>query len=117
MTGTNKFSYTAARTSTISSFGMLTFDHGTTFSYAPRVAKKNLIFMTDETSEIYLNGCTLSSTITGLRLTSGSLTFDNKVTLSSQARNTGEAFELTPNVKINVLGNALVDAYGIIKYG
>ena len=59
------------------------FDPGTTFYYKPPVADTGLIRMQSDTSSLYLDGATLKTTYTGLRLTKGSLYFDNKVTLST----------------------------------
>ena len=42
--------------------------------------------MQGDTSTIFLDGCTLRTTDTGLRLTKGRLFLDNKVTLSSYYR-------------------------------
>ena len=91
-------------------------DNGITFSYDPVVGNKNLIVMSDESSVLYLDGASVVSTITGLRLSTGTLYFDNKVTLSSQARNTGEAMELDSNLNIQGCSGGVLDLFGIIKY-
>jgi hypothetical protein len=115
ITGSNKFIYSSALSSTIASQSMLLFDQGTTFSYNPRVGKQNLLFMTDATSLLYLNGCTLHSTRTGLQLSGGSLIFDNKVTLSSEARFHAEGMNLKSDLGISVLSGANAQLFGIIR--
>jgi hypothetical protein len=78
ITGTNTFSYETNKTSTIDSASSLMLDSGVTFNYAPSIANRDLIAMQDITSQLYLNGCTLISTTTGLRLTVGTLTVDGE---------------------------------------
>ena len=116
ITGTNKFIYTTGLTSTIGSSSMFFFDLGTTLSYNPRVANPNLIFMTDMTSNLYLNGCTLYSTRTGLQLSSGTLIIDDTVTFTSEARYSSEAMIISSNLTTKVLGRATIDLYGFIRY-
>jgi len=116
ISGTVKFNYTTAEQSTISQDSTLYLTHGLTFSYDALNGNKNLIVMEDETSSLYLDGATLYSTWTGLRLSGGKLLVDNKVTLSSEGRNTGEAMELNSDLDVHVLGSAVLDMYGMIKY-
>jgi len=61
---------------------MLTFDSGTTFVYEPACANKDLIVMQDKTSMLYFYGSDLQMTNTGLRLTKGTVCFDQNVTVS-----------------------------------
>jgi hypothetical protein len=114
--GTNKFIYSSGLTSTIASQATLIIDQNMTFSYAPRRAQRELLYMTDDSSIFWLNGCTLHSTRTGLQLSRGTLIFDDKVTLSSDALNSGEACELGQDLNVKVLGNAAVNLYGRIKF-
>lgn len=116
LTGSNKFIYSTALTSTINADSMLFIDRTTTFSYAPRVAKTGLIFMTDPTSYMYLNGCTLYSTRTGLSLTGGAIIFDDLVTMSSGARFDAEALRLRSDLNIIINGGAQLNLFGRIKY-
>lgn len=113
--GAGKFNYTTALSSTIDSHATLLMSPNFTFSYDPRVAKRNLIVMTDNTSNLYLNGCSLQSTRTGLQLSTGTLLLDDHVTVSSEGRNRGEAIIFDPSLTIGVLGNASVDLFGFIK--
>lgn len=91
--GTNALVYRSPISSFITSGATLNFDLGTTFSIAPATftdcaystipttTTNNFILMADQTSQLYLNGCNLYSTLTGCRLTKGSLFFDNKVNI------------------------------------
>jgi len=117
LTGTIKFNYTSATASTISSDATLYIDHGMTFSYDPSNSNKELIVMEDETAALYLNGSRLHTTHKGFQLSGGKLFFDNKVTLSSEGRNTGEALEFATDLDMHVLGGAGVDVFGFVKYG
>ncbi len=115
-TGTTTFAYTTGVGSTINSLSTLMFDHDTTFSYAPRRANSNLLFMTDQTSNLYLSGCTLFSTNTGLQLQTGTLLLDDQVTMTSTGRNSGEALLLNSSLITKVKGGATVYMYGQVKY-
>lgn len=114
--GTVQFNYTTPLTSTIASEGMWYFDQGTTFSYAPARNRKDLLYMDDSTSMLYLNGASLFSTMTGIKLSTGTLVIDNKVTFSTQARNTGEAPILSSNLSVNLLSGSVFDVYGTVRY-
>ena len=91
VTGTSAFFYRSCQPSFITSGAKLFFDIGTTFDFypsttgTPQLLAKDLLFMQDATSQLYLNGCTLKSTYTGFRLTIGQLLFDNKVSMTSAA--------------------------------
>jgi WD40 repeat protein len=94
-TGTSALVYTSPVPSWIASGGRLYFDHGTTFSVAPATFTDapytlkntytdcNFIKMVDKNSQLYLNGCSLKTTDTGMRLTKGSICFDNVITTQS----------------------------------
>ncbi|MFA6990512.1 MAG: beta-propeller fold lactonase family protein [Candidatus Babeliales bacterium] len=95
--GTNSLVYQSPMPSFITSKSTLNFDLGTTFSVCPATftdcpystfpttTTNNFILMKDQTSQLYLNGCSLLTTLTGCRFTTGSLLFDNKVSLNSRA--------------------------------
>jgi hypothetical protein len=117
LTGTNKFNYTSKLSSTIASASTLFLDHDVTFSYAPLRAAQNLLYMADATSELYLNGCTLHSTRTGLYLSDGILTLDDKITMSSEAKFNAEALRLNSNLDIRVRGGAVLELFGRVIYG
>jgi hypothetical protein len=79
MTGTNAFNYETTRESSIASNSTLFFDAGTIFNYAPDTDNRDLLAMEDKTSRLFLNGCTLTMSTTGMRLTTGSLFIDHNV--------------------------------------
>jgi len=122
LTGTKVFTYSTSMTSTIASESMIYVDHGTTFKYDPPVANRYLLYMTDTTSKLNLNGCVLYSTPTGLILKRGMVLFDNYVTLSAEGLLQSEAIALGDPVDadgiddliVNVLGGAYVETYGYV---
>ncbi len=97
ITGTSAFIYTSPMPSFITSGAKLYFDVGTTFSIAPATftdcpfttfpttTTDNFIIMADQSSQLYLNGCTLCTTATGCRFSKGTMLFDNKVNLNSNS--------------------------------
>ena len=79
MVGTNTFGYRPTNAgSGILSSSRLVLDVGLTFSYAPVAANRLLLGMTDQSSILYMNGCTLESTTTGMQLINGTLIIDHK---------------------------------------
>lgn len=115
-TGTNQFNYTSGVGSTISSLATVLFDRDSLVSYAPRRANVNLLSMIDVSSQLYLNGCTLQSTSTGLRLMTGTLILDNNVTLSSSAVFNANALWLDSGLNIILNGAANVQLFGKVRY-
>jgi WD40 repeat protein len=91
VTGTSAFIYHSPAPSFITKNSCLYLDHALTFSMAPATftdapyslnntyTNNNFIKMADETSVLYLNGCSLETTITGWRLTKGTVGFDDRV--------------------------------------
>jgi WD40 repeat protein len=87
ITGTSVFIYTSPMPSWITANSRLYFDVGTTFSIAPAsltdapinqtYIDSNFIKMADKSSQLYLNGCCLKATQTGIRLTKGTVLCDN----------------------------------------
>jgi hypothetical protein len=57
----------------------------------------------------------LHSTRTGIQLSLGTLIVDDKVTFSSEAKNSGEAMSLKSDLNIRLLGNAALELFGHIK--
>ena len=89
MTGTNEFAYNSTQPATIATESSLFLDTGTTFKYAPTSSNRDLIVMEDVTSKLYLNGCTLNTTMTGMRLTKGSVIVDHKNVLENEVDGVG----------------------------
>jgi len=83
-TGTSNFIYSSTKTSTINSNAQLMLDNGMTFSYASTNAK-NLLAMTDQTSQLYLLNTSLFAPVTGWQLTKGSLFVDGFCNVTSLA--------------------------------
>lgn len=117
LTGSVTFNYTSPSSSMINSNATLNVSSGMTFNYAPAAANKNLIVMQDSTASLFLEGSTLSSTTTGLRLDSGSLYFHNCVTLTNQANNLAQGMEFGANLSIHFLSKSFVNLFGFYKYG
>jgi len=120
-TGTNKFIYSSQMTSTIASNATVTFDKDTTFKYDPSVANRDLLYMTDRTSSLFLDGCTLHSTETGLRLTKGALFLNNAITFNCEGANVSEAISLgngveDENLTVKLLSGADLTVYGALHY-
>jgi len=83
VSGTYNFNYRSPSFTRICSDSSLAFESGMTFEYRPSSTIDNLIEFEDKSASLYLNGCVLQTTHTGLRLTAGNLFLDNRVTLSS----------------------------------
>jgi pectate lyase len=115
ISGTNKFVYSSGLTSTISTLSNLLIDYGITFSYDPWRPYKNLIYMNDNTSSIWLDGCTLYSTRTGLQLTQGRLMLENNLTFTSEARYDAEAMVLNNAVDMRIFPGSTVNVYGRLR--
>jgi hypothetical protein len=72
--------------------------------------------MPDITARLYLQGCTLYSTRTGLHLSGGTVIVDDLVTFSSTAQYDAEALRLNANLDLVVRAGAQLEFFGIIKY-
>ncbi|MFH1254580.1 MAG: hypothetical protein V1646_04070 [bacterium] len=92
VTGTSAFVYRSTNPSHITADSVFYFNPATTLDFRPSTAEtadfwgKDLLFMDEATSQLYLNGCTLKTTMTGICLTKGQLIFDNKVSITSAAQ-------------------------------
>jgi WD40 repeat protein len=112
--GTSAFIYHSPEASFIAPSGILKFDIGTTFSFAPTTTTDHLFQLQDRTSALYLNGCTLNTTTSGMRLTKGSLLFDNKIALNS---NTGVELSTLSTLTSAAYGNgAILSAIRTIRW-
>lgn len=87
ITGTSVFTYTSPQESFIAPNSSLTFDMGTTFSYAPSGAaagsNSSLIVMQEKSSKLILNNCNIDVPVAGLNLTKGTLVINNKLWLNN----------------------------------
>ena len=118
--GTSAFAYETAFGSTIDYNANLHFDTGTTFSYAPARAERDLLIMADASSALFLTGATLHSTTTGLQLTRGTLVLDHKnylynqdgagvATSFSEAVVFGDGASATNDLNVEVLPGGSID--------
>lgn len=82
-TGTSQFIYQSSAACYVLPHSLVTFAPRTTFYYLPSAANKDLFRLTNKSSGLYFNNSTLLYTDTGIRLTTGRLWFDNKITLST----------------------------------
>jgi hypothetical protein len=95
VSGTTQFNYTTTQVSFITKNSKWMFDLNTSFSYGPAELGwaptgdegRRLIRMVDRTSELFLNGMTLYSTLTGLYLDTGTLIFRHKNYLRNRDSN------------------------------
>jgi len=117
ISGTTQLTYSSNQVSTIASQSRLLVDQGMTFYYAPSVANRDLLSMTDKSSCLYLDGCALKSTETGIRLTRGRLFIDNGVTFSCAGTESSESIcfgngTASGDLDVTLLSGALLDVYG-----
>lgn len=106
-TGTNALVYRSCVPSFIASKSTLNFDLGTTFSMCPSTftncpystfpttTTNNFTIMKDQSSQLYLNGCSLFTTPTGYRITKGTLLLDNKINIKTKATNSASSNPFT----------------------
>jgi Tol biopolymer transport system component len=123
ITGTSAFVYLSCQPSFITSGAHLYFDVGTTFSVAPATftdcpytfhstyTASNFIHMADATSRIIFNGSSFFTTTTGLRLTTGTVLFDNRVSLQSKASSDLASTYTSPVTYINGVTTAGASGY------
>ena len=94
-TGTHRFVYNSSQESVIASQGTLTFEPRTTFFYDTvssyttdvnlpastpiKPLQNELLIMADENANLFCDQCTVQVSHSGLRLTKGSVFFDNFV--------------------------------------
>ncbi|MCF7799725.1 hypothetical protein K9M16_01870 [Candidatus Babeliales bacterium] len=83
ISGTYKFSYKSTQPSFITKNAQLYFDKDSTFEFYPSTTYNNLIIFQNSASSLYLDGCTLKTTNTGMRLAGGRFFLDNQVTLTT----------------------------------
>lgn len=121
--GTNAFVYQSIMPSHITSEATLKFEPGTTlFYFNPGSAENDLIVMDDMTSKLWLNGCTLASTTTGMQLTNGTLVVEGENFISNNATSLSEATcfgdgNLNDDLIINILPGASLNVInGILNY-
>ena len=118
LSGAGQFSYSSVMASTVSSYSRLMFDKDFVFYYAPSSDNRDLFVMSDGSS-LYLDGCTLKSTATGFRVSSGTIYLDGRLTLSSEGSNVSEAISFgdgSGSVNIKNVPGLDLDVYGEWHY-
>ena len=114
-TGTSSFIYRSTVPSQIMSGANLKFNPKTTFYFEPATSgvtgllAKDLLMMGDATSKLTLDGATLKTTLTGMRLTQGQLLLSNNVTMTSAT-----SFRATGTNAILTLGTGIANAFSEI---
>ena len=103
------FGFESANGCFIDKNSQLSIEHGVTFSYDG--AANNYIYMTDDTSHIYLNSCNVYANQNGMLLTDGTVLLDGLVTLSADGQDSSSAIKLTTAI-LNPSANARV--YGFV---
>lgn len=117
ISGTGLFAYTSAQNFNVRSKSTLLLDKGITFSYDSAAASKDNLVLEDKTSTLLLRGCTMHSTHTGLRLSTGILEIEDRVIFENEARVEAEAMELNSSLTINVRAGATFDiTRGLVSY-
>ncbi|MCK4499445.1 hypothetical protein KAU11_03045 [Candidatus Babeliales bacterium] len=100
----------------IKSKSRLTIGRDTWFSYASIAGTNNHLTMQDDTSELFLDGCTLHATDVGLRLETGKMTVKDRVYLRSDASVAVDAIEFDSAMEVRILPGATLDVKGILVY-
>ncbi|MFH0898907.1 MAG: hypothetical protein V1855_04980, partial [bacterium] len=125
--GTHTFSYASALTSTINKYSRLHVESGSNFS----IGRKNgygrePLYFTDETARLVLDNATFTITSSGARLSRGSFTINNDVTLDILSSSTTHGltvgdgltdgdmtFNINPAATLHVpQGTMIYDGYG-----
>lgn len=111
LSGTFTFHYTSNLVSSLKRKSSMKLRPGTTFRYAPSIASKDLFDMQDPSAELFLNGATLATTSTGIRLRKGTLTVDRKSFLQNPGGvSDSQAIVFGDGVAINDLQIKIVPA-------
>ncbi|MFH1462067.1 MAG: hypothetical protein ABIF12_03920, partial [bacterium] len=114
------FIYKSPELSEIKSDATLLVDRDVEFRYDAGNSDRNetsktAFVLEDDSSVWYLNGCSLTTTRTGLKIEQGTVVINDKVQIVSGAIYDPEALEIMNAVDVRVLGGATVDVYGIIN--
>ncbi len=110
------FAWTSAGTMRLDPFACLKFDYGTTFSYdASSKVRTNLVF-SDASALLHMNQATLHATRSGLLLSTGSMYFENIVTLESEAQTVAEALVIDKSLQAFVPNGSTVAVKGKVVY-
>ena len=116
-TGSTVFQYSSIMTSTIEANSRLIIDEGMTFYYSPPGDHGKFLHLTDKSSILYLNGCTLRCTTTPIKLTRGRVILDNNVTLSSASTDPSEVITFGDGTSENDIDVTWLSGADLTVYG
>lgn len=126
------FAFSSNGTLAIQSASTFLIDRNVTFSYDssgigasldPRlitaaVTGRDQLTMADQTSRLFLNGCTFYGTLTSPRLQTGVLVVSDRVTLQSEGTVDANGIGLSDasGLRVEVLSGAVLDVFGALSY-
>lgn len=122
--GTLNLDFTSTGTLTIKSGATMELAKGINFQYKPAyvrpfhlntAASKRHFQFEDNSSTLYCDGCTLTSSATGLALDRGNLVINNRVAFVASSV-TAESAEFGSSLNVEVLGASLLDIDGVVLY-
>lgn len=125
-----KFAFSSNGTLAIQSASTLLIDRNVTFSYdssglgarggngSTTGMSKDQLTMADQTSRLYLNGCSFYGTMTSPRLQTGVLVVGDRVTMTSEGAVDANSIVLsdTGSLRVEVLSGAVLDVFGALSY-
>ncbi len=124
-----QFAFSSNGTFAIKSGATFLIDRNVTFSYdssglgdlggdGVSGASKTQLTMADQTSRLFLNGCTFYGTQTSPTLQTGVLVVSDHVTIQSEGAVDAESIVLSDagGLRIEVLAGAILDVYGALAY-
>jgi len=111
------FKYQSDENSFIMKQSKLNIDNGVRFSYEPTPGNDDdYLVMIDNTSYLYLKGSTLYAQDSGLVLDTGTVIFDDLVTLSADGQSVASGIEFKPNITAIMVPGSNVQVYGVIDF-
>jgi hypothetical protein len=120
------FAFSSNGTLAIQSASTLFIDRNVTFSYdssgfctrGPVAPSKTQLTMANQTSRLYLNGCTLYGTMTAPKLQTGVVVIDDKVSVHAEGSDDASAivFDSTSSLQVEFLAGGMMDVYGAIAH-
>ena len=125
VTGTSAFVYQSPKPSYITSGATWSFEQGTTFSVAPSTftdcpftvnntyTNNAFLVLADASAALSLNGCSFQTTFTGLRLRTGMVLFDNKVSIDTMAGMDLASFVTTGTDPVRYVGGITTENFPV----
>ena len=99
------FSYRSTQPGHIDQGACLMFEKDAEFFYYPSTGNRDLLSLDGDQACLFFDGATLQATHTGLRLTKGTVYFDNSVTLSSAANTKFDSISLATGADQGTTGS------------